>query len=304
MTETRPPAGGAGEGGGAGAGHSRAPRPHSLHRYGQNHLVDTNILRAIVEQADVRPEDVVLEVGAADGQLTRPLLRRARLVHAFEIDRRFAPRLERLAAEHVNLRVHLGDALRHDLTALEPPPTAIVANLAYNIAIPLIMTTIAELPDLRRWAVMVQRELAERLFAPPSTKPYAAVSVLTQVSCILERTRPVPPSAFRPQPRVESSFVTFRRRSSEDGGALVGPDGYGALDRLVRLAFGQRRKVLANTLAGASRPRGAGGSGACLTREDVHAALERLGLPATARPEELSPPVWVAFARELGWLGE
>ena len=89
-----------------------------------------------------------------------------------------------------------------------------VANLAYNIAIPLIMTTIAGLPSVRRWAVMVQRELGERLFAVPSTKAYAAVSVLTQLACRLEKARPVPASAFRPRPRVESSFLTFVRRDA------------------------------------------------------------------------------------------
>ena len=129
---------------------SRPPRPHALHRYGQNHLVDGNILRAIVKQAAVGPDDVVLEVGAADGQLTRPLLERARLVHAFEIDHRYASRLAKVAVEHSNLIVHPGDALKQDLAALDPPPTALVANLAYNIAIPLIMTTIAGLPQLSR----------------------------------------------------------------------------------------------------------------------------------------------------------
>ena len=157
---------------------------------------------------------MVLEVGAAGGLLTRPVLERARLVHAFEIDRRWLPRLEELAAAEPRLVLHAGDALKADLGALEPPPTALVANLAYNIAIPLIMTTIAELPSVRRWAVMVQRELGERLFAVPSTKAYAAVSVLTQLACRLEKARPVPASAFRPRPRVESSFVTFVRREA------------------------------------------------------------------------------------------
>ena len=202
---------------------SRPPRPHALHRYGQNHLVDGNILRAIVKQAAVEPDDVVLEVGAADGQLTRPLLERARLVHVFEIDHRYASRLSRLAAERPNLIVHPGDALKQDLTALDPPPTALVANLAYNIAIPLIMTTIAALPQLSRWAVMVQKELGDRLFALPSTKAYSAVSVLTQLACRREEVRAVPPSAFRPQPRVDSSFITFSRRAPL--GAWLGDGG-------------------------------------------------------------------------------
>ena len=303
---------GAPRGDGQAAGdRSRPPRPHALHRYGQNHLVDGNILRAIVKQAAVGLDDVVVEVGAADGQLTRPLLERARLVHAFEIDHRYASRLSKLAAEHSNLIVHPGDALKQDLAALDPPPTALVANLAYNIAIPLIMTTIAGLPQLSRWAVMVQKELGDRLFAAPSTKAYAAVSVLAQLACRREEIRAVPPAAFRPQPRVDSSFITFVRRAPAAAGtdtaagqappltAAEAPPptaaGYAAMDQLVRLAFGQRRKVLSNTLAGAAR------AGVTLSRDDVLRALVALGLSAAARPEELAPPQWVALARALGW---
>lgn len=281
----------------------RPPRPHALHRYGQNHLVDGNILRAIVKQAAVGPDDVILEVGAADGQLTRPLLERARLVYAFEIDHRYASRLSKLAGEHPNLSVHPGDALKQDLAALDPPPTALVANLAYNIAIPLIMTTIAGLPQLSRWAVMVQKELGDRLFAAPSTKAYAAVSVLAQLACRREEVRAVPPAAFRPQPRVDSSFITFVRRAPAAAGTATAAGeappptaaGYAAMDQLVRRAFGQRRKVLTNTLAGAAR------AGVTLSRDDVRRALDDLGLSPAARPEELAPPQWVALARALGW---
>jgi 16S rRNA (adenine1518-N6/adenine1519-N6)-dimethyltransferase len=298
----RKPAGPQAEGQVAGE-RSRTPRPHSLHRYGQNHLVDGNILRAIVAQAAVNPDDVVLEVGAADGQLTRPLLERARLVHAFEIDHRYASRLASLGAEHPNLIVHAGDALKQDLAALDPPPTALVANLAYNIAIPLIMTTIAGLPHLSRWAVMVQKELGDRLFAIPSTKAYSAVSVLTQLACRRVEVRAVPPAAFRPQPRVDSSFITFVRRVSaaERTPAAAGEAPpltvaeYAAMDQLVRRAFGQRRKVLTNSVAGVAR------AGVTLSRGDVMGALEELGLSPAARPEELAPPQWVALARALGW---
>ena len=273
---------------------SRPPRPHAMRRYGQNHLVDKNILQAIVDQADAGADDVVLEVGAAGGLLTRPLLERARLVHTFEIDRRWLPRLEELAASDPRLVLHAGDAMKADLTTLDPPPTALIANLAYNIAIPLIMTTIAQLPSVRRWAVMVQRELGERLFAVPSTKAYAAVSVLTQLACRLEKVRPVPASAFRPRPRVESSFVTFVRRGDDEA---PGPEEYAAVSHLVRLAFGQRRKTLVNSLSGAAH---AGGS---LSREDVRAALLALKLKEAARPEELAPPLWRTFAAVLAGEG-
>ena len=268
---------------------SRPPRPHALRRYGQNHLVDKNVLHAIVDQARVAPDDVVLEVGPAGGVLTRPVLERARLVHAFEIDRRWQPRLEELAAAEPKLVLHAGDALRADLAGLEPAPTAVVANLAYNIAIPLIMTTIAELPSVRRWAVMVQKELGERLFAAPSTKAYAAVSVLTQLACRLEKARPVPASAFRPRPRVESSFVTFTR--ADDAPSTTA---YADVAHLVRLAFGQRRKTLVNSLGGAAH------RGVTLSRDDVRAGLRALGASEAARPEELTPPRWLTFAEGLG----
>jgi 16S rRNA (adenine1518-N6/adenine1519-N6)-dimethyltransferase len=267
-----------------------------MRRYGQNHLVDKNVLHAIVEQAAVNPDDVVLEVGAAGGLLTRPVLERVRLVHAFEIDRRWLPRLEELAGAEPRLVLHAGDALKADLSALEPSPSAVVANLAYNIAIPLIMTTIAELPTVRRWAVMVQRELGERLFAVPSTKAYAAVSVLTQLACRLEKARPVPASAFRPRPRVESSFLTFVRRDASGAAVDAAPDPaeYATVSHLVRLAFGQRRKTLVNSLGGAAH------AGTTLRRDDVRAALRELTLGEAARPEELPPPQWRTFAAVLG----
>lgn len=283
----RRPATGHGPGQAAGD-RSRPPRPHALRRYGQNHLVDKNVLHAIVDQAKVQPDDVVLEVGPAGGVLTRPVLERAALVHAFEIDRRWLPRLEELAAAEPRFVLHAGDALRADLTALDPAPTAVVANLAYNIAIPLVMTTVSGLPSVRRWAVMVQKELGERLFASPSTKAYAAVSVLTQLACRLEKVRAVPASAFRPRPRVESSFVTFTRADDAPG-----PAEYASVSHLVRLAFGQRRKTLVNSLGGVAH------AGATLSREDVRAALAALGLGESARPEELAPPQWPAFAAAL-----
>lgn len=305
-----------GSGGTTGAGdRSRPPRPSALRRYGQNHLVDANILRAIVVQAAVTADDVVLEVGAAGGLLTWPLLERAGVVHAYEIDRRWLPRLEERAATEPQFVLHAGDALRDDLAGLDPPPTAVVANLAYNIAIPLIMTTVAELPSVRRWAVMVQRELSERLFAAPSTKAYAAVSVLTQLACRLEASRTVPATAFRPRPRVESSFVSFVRRAADDAPS---PEEYRTAARLIRLAFGQRRKMLVNSLGGAvlggagdagttpSRaghadgvPDGVGPARATLGRDDVLAALRGVGLSEAARPEELTPPQWRAFAAAL-----
>jgi 16S rRNA (adenine1518-N6/adenine1519-N6)-dimethyltransferase len=273
---------------------SRPPRPAALKRFGQNHLVDTNTLRSIVAMAAVQPGDVVLEVGSAGGLLTEHLIAQATAVHAIEIDMRFGPALEQLADAHPGLHVRFGDALRMPLDELSPQPTALVANLAYSIAIPLIMRSIATLPTVRRWAVMVQKELGERLFAVPSTKAYSAVSVLVQLACVREAARAVPRTVFSPQPRVDSLFVTFVRR--EAGAGVPTPAQYAAIDRLVRCAFAQRRKLLINSLTGATY------GNRTVTRDDVRDALVALGLPPTTRPEELTPPTFVDLARELAWI--
>jgi len=241
--------------------------------------------------ARVTADDVVLEVGAGDGLLTTHLAQRARYVHAFEIDRRFAAGLAHLAAGRDDLQIHVADGLRYSLAELDPAPTAVVANLAYNIAVPLIMRTIETLPSVRRWAVMLQRELAERLFAAPRTKAYSAVSVMVQLSCTLEAQRPVGRTVFSPQPRVDSAFVTFTR---DEPGPGHDAD---VLGTLVRTSFGQRRKQLVNSLAGAAPP-----GAEPLTRARIQAALAALDLPETTRPEELAPLDFVALGRRLGWL--
>jgi 16S rRNA (adenine1518-N6/adenine1519-N6)-dimethyltransferase len=270
-------------------GSTSRSRPPALKRFGQNHLVDQGTMQAVVAMAAVAADDVVLEVGAADGALTRRLLDSAKLVHAYEIDRRFAPALEGLAGERENLRLHLGDALREPLGELDPAPTALVANLAFNIAIPLLMTTIAGLPSVERWAVMLQKELADRLFALPRSKPYAAVSVLTQLACRERARRAVPRTVFAPPPRVDSAFVVFERRDDWPR------DRWPGLQALVRTAFGQRRKMLANSLGGAAH------AGRTLTRDEVRRALQALDLRDDVRPEELTPPQFAALADHLGW---
>ena len=147
---------------------------------------------------------------------------------------------------------------------------------------------------------MLQKELAERLFAAPRTKAYSAVSVLVQLACERESVRQVPRQAFLPPPRVDSVFVTFARQAAAGSGRAANArqltaDEWPAMAALVRLAFGQRRKMLVNTIGGAAR------QGRVLTREQVSAALVAQGLPAGARPEELSPSAFVSLARELAW---
>jgi 16S rRNA (adenine1518-N6/adenine1519-N6)-dimethyltransferase len=153
-----------------------------LVRLGQNFLADPNLLDAIVRDAALSPRDVVLEVGAGEGVLSERLAAAAAHLHSVEIDRRLEPALAALAARP-NVSLHWGDAMKLDLAALEPAPTAMVANLPYSVATPLLLRTIELLPSLSSWTVMVQREIADRLRAAPGGRIYGSPSVIAQLAC-------------------------------------------------------------------------------------------------------------------------
>jgi 16S rRNA (adenine1518-N6/adenine1519-N6)-dimethyltransferase len=248
-------------------------------RLGQNFLADTNLLEAIVRDAELSPEDVVLEVGAGEGALTERLAKAAAHVHAVELDRGLEPALAPIAALP-NVELHWGDALRLDLTGFEPAPTAIVSNLPYSIATPLIIRTIEELPSVQRWTVMVQREIADRLRAAAASREYGGPSVLVQLACETRMLRSVNPSVFRPPPRVGSAVIGLRR---------IGPGADADTRDLVRAAFAHRRKTLARSLAHA-RPE---------SLEATRAALRELGLPEDARAESLTPTQFATLAGSL-----
>jgi 16S rRNA (adenine1518-N6/adenine1519-N6)-dimethyltransferase len=250
-------------------------------RLGQNFLADTNLLGAIVRQAQLEPSDVVLEVGGGEGALTRELVPAAAFVHVVELDLRLRDPLEAVAAEAGNVAIHLGDAMRIDLGALDPSPTAMVANLPYSIATPLLLRTIAELPGLERWTVMVQREIADRLRAAPGSRLYGSPSVLVQLACEVRMLRTVDRAVFTPRPRVDSALLGLRR---------IGPAASDEVSRLVRDAFAHRRKALARSLEHAEPGR----------RDAARAALAELGLPEDARAEQLSPGEFAALAERLG----
>ena len=179
---------------------------------GQHFLVDENLLGVIGRLAELGPEDVVLEIGPGLGVLTGYLAERVAHVHAVELDRS----LERVLAERFagrdNVELRFGDALELDLAALDPAPTKLVANLPYNIATPLVVESLDGLPSVGLWCVMVQREVADRFFAEPSTKAYGAVSVLVQLTAERTGFHPVSRTVFRPRPNVDSALVAFRRR--------------------------------------------------------------------------------------------
>jgi 16S rRNA (adenine1518-N6/adenine1519-N6)-dimethyltransferase len=248
---------------------------------GQHFLVDENILGVIGRLAELGADDVVLEVGPGLGVLTEYLADRVALVHAVELDRGLQLHLDERLQGRANVELVFGDALRLDLAALDPAPTKFVANLPYNVATPLIVESLDGLPSVVHWTVMVQREVADRLFAQPGTKAYGAVSVLVQLATERTGFHSISRTVFRPPPNVDSALVAFRR--------VALPEGFAAIKDVVQAAFAHRRKTLPNSLelAGLAPRRRAG------------EALEAIGREASIRAEALEPNEFVALTAAL-----
>jgi 16S rRNA (adenine1518-N6/adenine1519-N6)-dimethyltransferase len=250
---------------------------------GQNFLIDSNILDVIGRAAELGRDDVVLEVGGGLGVLSEYLAERVGFVHVVELDRRLEPALRDALDPHENTALHLADAVKLDLAALQPAPTKVVANLPYGVAATVILRTLEELPEAQTWVAMVQKEVGERLAASPGNAAYGVPSVLAQLAADVRVVRKVPRSVFHPVPNVDSVLVGLTRR---------GPAAPPQLRRLVQAGFAHRRKALARSLAlapGAGRDR----------RDAVRAALEAMGKPADARAETLSPADWRDLAARL-----
>ena len=255
--------------------------PAAKKELGQHFLVDENLLGVIGRLAELAPEDVALEVGPGLGVLTAYLAERVAHVHAVELDRSLEAALAERLAPHANVELLFGDALRLDLASLDPAPTKLVANPPYNIATPLVVESLDGLPGIGLWCVMVQREVADRFFAKPSTKAYGAVSVLVQLAAERTGFHPVSRSVFRPRPNVDSALVAFRRRTL--------PADFARVKQVVTAAFAHRRKRLANSLELAG----------LAPRDRAAAALEAIGRDPGVRAEELTPPEFVALADAL-----
>ena len=217
-------------------------------KLGQNFVHDPNTVRRIVELANVGPDDVVLEVGPGLGSLTLGLLATGARVVAVEIDPKLAERLPKTVADRApevagNLQVVAADALRVTNDDL-PAPTALVANLPYNVAVPVVLHLLAELPSLKSGLVMVQTEVADRMAAGPGSRIYGVPSVKLAWYGPARKVAAVPRSVFWPVPNVDSALVAFERGdapASDDRDRLFG---------LVDAAFSQRRKTLRAALAG------------------------------------------------------
>ena len=218
-------------------------------RLGQNFVIDANTVRRIVRAAELTPDDVVVEVGPGLGSLTLALLAEAARVVAVEIDPALARALPRTVAEHApelagRLEVVTADALQIDGVP-GPAPTALVANLPYNVAVPVLLHLLERLPTVRHGLVMVQAEVADRLAAPPGSRTYGVPSVKAAWWATMQRVGTVPRSVFWPVPNVDSALVAFTRREPPATSAARAE-----VFAVVDAAFGQRRKSLRGALAG------------------------------------------------------
>jgi 16S rRNA (adenine1518-N6/adenine1519-N6)-dimethyltransferase len=250
---------------------------------GQNFLIDSNLLEVIARAAELHATDVVLEVGGGLGVLSEYLAERVAHVHVVELDRSLEPALRDALQAHPNTTLHFADAVKLDLAALAPAPTKVVANLPYGVAATVLLRTIDELPEATSWVAMIQKEVGARFAAAAGTPAYGAPSVLAQLSCSVRVLRPVSRTVFHPVPNVDSVLVGLRRT-----GPAPEPD----LRALVRAAFAHRRKALARSLALAPQADDR-------VRERARAALVRMGKPADARAEQLTPDDFRRLHEEL-----
>jgi len=256
---------------------------------GQNFLIDDAWAARLVALAGVAEGDAVIEVGTGTGVLTRALAARAARVVTLDVD---AGLVRALRAESVlpdNVELLHADVLKTDLEALAaalPPPVRLVSNLPYSISGPALRRFLDLRDRIVDWSVMLQREVAARLLAPPGTKDYGSLTVLHALVADAERLGELPPGCFFPEPQVRSTFVRLHPRP----GAALSADALRAVERVARAAFGNRRKTLWNALRAGSF---AGGDAA------LRAALDRCGLDPRVRGEMLAPETFLDLSRAL-----
>ena len=248
---------------------------------GQNFVADPNTVRRIASLAGVGAGDRVVEIGAGLGSLTLALAETGAAVTAVEVDAGIVAVLRDVVAEHANVTVVEADAMRADWQSLLAAGErwTLVANLPYNVATPLVCDLLDGVPAIESMLVMVQREVGERLAAPPGNKQYGAVSVKVAYWATARIVGHVPASVFVPRPNVESALVRIDRRRPPN----VDRE---ALFALVRTAFGQRRKMLRRSLAGSVDP----------------AVFAAAGVSPEARPEQLAIDDWVRLTNAVAAL--
>jgi 16S rRNA (adenine1518-N6/adenine1519-N6)-dimethyltransferase len=270
----------------------RAAGLRARHGLSQNFLADPEVLEAILAEADPRPGRRILEIGPGLGLLTAGLLDAGTTVTAVELDRGLAAFLrDRFAAalDGGTLTLIEGDALDQDLNRLTETPYDVVANLPYHITSPILHALLGTTPRPERAVLMVQREVAERIAAPPGKMSY--LSVFVQYHARVRIAFGVPARAFEPEPAVESAVIVVEPYDADDRLDAEAEDG---LWRLVQAAFRERRKMIHNVLA-RQLPIDAG---------RVSAALAAVGIDPDRRPQTLAVGEWLALREALGSIGD
>lgn len=259
---------------------SHIPPKKSL---GQNFLVDESVCDRILDAAEVGPSDTVVEIGPGHGVLTRSLVQAAGRVIAIELDERLFHKLRRELGGHGNLDIIQGDALRFPYEEL-PGPVKVVANLPYYISTPIITRLIAARGTVSRMVLMLQKEVVERIAAPPGGKDYGYLSVMVQLYAEAESLFVVPAESFDPVPKVDSAVARLIVRAAP---AATCRD-YALFERVVSASFSQRRKTLKNSLKAANQ----------FTDEGI-AALADSGIDPIRRAETLSVAEFAALTEFL-----
>ena len=250
-------------------------------KFGQNFLINANVLEEIIDAADIKKDDFVLEIGPGIGTMTQYLCEAAREVVAVEIDSNLIPILEDTLSAYDNVEVLIQDILKVDIVKLAKErnggaPIKVVANLPYYITTPIIMALFESRVPIDSITIMVQKEVADRMQQGPGCKEYGALSLAVQYYAKPEIVVNVPPSCFMPQPKVGSAVIRLTRHEKPP----VEVKSEKLLFQVIRASFNQRRKTLAN---------GLNNYGAfSLGKEEIQACIEELGVPTNIRGEALS----------------
>ncbi len=258
-------------------------------KYGQNFLIDSNVLERIIEAAEITKNDLVLEIGPGIGTMTQYLAEHAREVVAVEIDETLVPILKDTLSPYDNVTVINDDILKVDLKKLadernDGRPIKVVANLPYYITTPIIMGLFENEVPLKSITIMIQKEVADRMQAGPGTKDYGALSLAVQFYAKPEVVLQVSPGCFIPKPNVGSSVIRLTRYKEMP----IKVQDEKKLFSLIRASFNQRRKTLVNGLGNAGALKNASGKSVPVTKEDVQNALAKMELSPTIRGEALT----------------
>jgi 16S rRNA (adenine1518-N6/adenine1519-N6)-dimethyltransferase len=249
-------------------------RPPPKKRFGQHFLVSPTVLAGILRLAETTSEDVVVEIGAGTGTLTEALASRVGQLLALELDRDLIAPLRQRFTEKPQVEVIHADALAFDFDLL-PAPFKVIANLPYGTAVAILTRLLKQRSHLRSAVVMLQREVAERLYATPGIKAYGSLTLLTQWYATVEKGFHVPPSAFAPPPKVMSTVIRLIPRPT----APVPVQDEAYLFDIIQAAFAQRRKTLSNALRHALQP---------IEATALHHTLESSGIAPNRRGETLT----------------